>query len=450
VDEMEEALDYISEKIYFGEEKDKQMQGISELLQTFSNLLFYDERLRLLLLPEELLADYFYEIDKKLAKETKEPDENRVYEVLDEVAEEQLKEYVDTKRTSELCTKIMQVLRLGEYNKEERAALIFAIITCLLEPGVNSVWDQISRVSIALVLEISEEEKNEVLPDLSWLIVKAFVPDREVMYICGFGCTGFLREQPDGLLSLTIFRINALEGGLNSVYIKNDLDLEALDNLLEKLKHDLPPWQEGTPEQASLCIWGLDSLFNKDKKDKEWQIPLESYLASVPKPKGEPREWQAALIAPGGFISSDLLQFLKGRDISEVIPEGKEIVTLTTVTYSIWDPDKIVEILVGREPEFSVEFNREAKEWQFSCMCVYTEGDDSSLAKLGARKVLAVGTIGKDTLVVEGMTLSMTGRACYYLRELVGEFLTFKGVKWVDPLEHFRKEEKKRTEKGKR
>jgi hypothetical protein len=253
------------------------------------------------------------------------------------------------------------------------------------------------------------------------------------MYICGFGSTGFVREQPDGLLSLTIFRINALEGGLNSVFIKNDFDLETLDNLLENLKDDLPPFHEGTPEQASLCIWGLDSIFNKDKEIDEWQIALESYLASVPKPKGKPSEWQADLMATGGFVSPDFLKFLKGRDIFVDIPEGKEIVVLTTVTYYICNPNEIAEILKGREQEFSVELNQEAKRWQFSWNCAYPEGDNSPSAQLGGRKVLATGTISKDTLVVEGMTLSLTGRACYHLRELVGEFLTFKGVKWVDP-----------------
>jgi hypothetical protein len=253
------------------------------------------------------------------------------------------------------------------------------------------------------------------------------------MYISGLGKAGFVREQPDGKLSLIIFEIDALEGGLNSVYLKNDLDLKVLENLLEDLQHELPPWQEGTPEQAALCIWGIESLLNKDKKDEEWLDEMEDYLALVPKPIGEPLEWQKALLAPGGYVSFDLLQFIKGRDISEDIPEGKEIVIFTTVTYSIWEPDKIVEILAGREPEFRVEFNPETKKWRFSWNCVYPKGDESPSARQGGKGVLATGIINEDTLVVEGSTLSLTGRACYHLRKLVGQYLTFKGVKWEYP-----------------
>lgn len=436
VAEMEEALDYISETVYVDEGKDEQIAGIDDFLGILEDLLRKEEKFKTMLLPEEFMDKFADLVNKKFDNHKEKPSSDKIIEIIEKVSEDILSQYVDEERSAELCILISHALRFRQYIKKERAALVFAIFTCLIDSGVNPVWDQILRATIALEIEKGEDESSETFPDPSWPIVKAFVPDNEIMKICGVGSAGFLRQQPDELLSITFFIMNPLEGGISGVFTKNDLDLKELDKLMNILQKDLPPWHEGSSEKAALCIWGFYSLFHDMKNiSEDWLDELKLYLSLVPTPKGNQRKWKTEITASGGYILPDFIDFIKKRYIPPDIPEGKEIMTYTTVTYAIWEPDKIADILADCEPEFSVESNRENKEWQFSWTREYPVGHDSSEAKLGGRQVLASGSISKDKLVIEGATLTMTAHACQRLRELTGNDLTFIGVKWLDPLE---------------
>lgn len=450
VAEMEEALDYISETVYVDEGKDEQIDNIYDLLGIFEGLLRQEEKFKMMLLPEEVMDKFADLVNKKFDNHKEKPSSDKIIEVIEDVSEDILAQYVDEERSAELYVMISHALRFRQYTKEERAALVFAIFTCLIDSGINPVWDQIFRASIALELEKGGDESIEDFPDPSWPIVKAFVPDREIMRICGIGSAGFVRQQPDGLLSITFFIMNPLEGGISEIFTKNNLNVKELDELMNMFQRNLPPWHEGSSEIASLCIWGFYYLFHDMKNvSEDWLDEMKLYLSLVPAPKGNRQKWKTEITASGGYILPDFIDFIKNRDIPPDIPEGKEIMTYTTVTYAVWEPDKIAEVLMSCEPEFSVETSKQNKKWQFSWTREYPIGHDSPAAKLGGRQVLVNGSISKDKLVIEGTTLSMTAHACQRLLELAGNNLTFIGVKWLDPLELFMNNQKRRIKKGK-
>lgn len=400
-------------------------------METFAAMLEEEECFQGLRFSEEVVVDFLDDLEEKLQGMDEIPGQEEITELFGNEMEKLLPRLVDREMTEDLAWKLIKAMRREQFNLEKQSAVIFALLTCL-EGGVNPVWETIFRIS-ASEAEIEEVEDDPdgsegTGPDPSWPVIKSFVPWPEVWNACGFGSAGVVQEQPGGLLSLTFFQLSLIDGGLGLAFQKGDLTPEKMEDLLENLTHLAPPWQEGPLELTSRYVWGAYAMSLED--GTSWGGEVKRYLDVVPQPGGGPKQWLEGLLGAGGLTGPGLVEIVKQNKTPDDIPDGKELMVLTSMRYSVRQPEKIAGVLRGEHPEFTPDGEEEGKFF-FSWTREYPKGHTSPAAKMGGRQILANITIDNKTLLAETKTLSWAGRAMVRLKELVGDYIIFEDAGWI-------------------
>lgn len=430
VSAVEQALDNLAETVFAKEDDDALIDAMFSKWEIFAAMLEEGECFGDLRFPEEAVESFLEDLEEKLGFMNEEPDEEEIEELFEKEMDRLLPRLVNRQMTEGLAWKLIKALRREAFDPEKQSAVLLTLLTCL-GGGVNPVWEIIFRISAS---EAGVEDENgpggseETWPDPSWPVVRSFVPRPEVWNACGFGSAGVVREQPGGLLSLTLFQLSLIDGGIHTAFTKEDLTPEKLEALLEIMARLAPPWREGPPELASRYVWGAYAMSLED--GVSWSGDVERYLDVVPQPRGGPKQWLEGLLGIGGLTPPGLVEVVRRNKTPGDIPDGKEPVVLTRIRYSVRRPEKIAGVLRRERPEFDLTGEEDGKLF-FSWTREYPEGHPNPLARMGGRQMLGNITIGKDAMLVETNTLSWAGRLMMRLCELAGGDITFEDVHWT-------------------
>lgn len=157
-----------------------------------------------------------------------------------------------------LAWELIHAVRGRSFGTENLSAIL-AVLLFSLDDEVNPAWESIFRISVSEAgVEDDDFEDDDVeatLADPSWPVIKVYVPCPEIWNVCGFGSAGVVQKQPDGLLSLTMFELSLIDGGVMEACHEGDLTPRQMEDFLEGVGHHLHPWQEGPPDLASRYIW---------------------------------------------------------------------------------------------------------------------------------------------------------------------------------------------------
>lgn len=430
VSAIEQALDNLAETVFAKEDEDELIDAMFSKWEIFAAMLEEGECFEDLRFPEEAVESFLEDLEEKLGSMNEEPDDEEVEEFFEREMDRLLPRLVNRQMTEGLAWKLIKAMRREALDPEKQSAIILTLLTCL-EGGVNPVWEIIFRISVSEA-ELEDEDdpdgSEESWPDPSWPVAGSFVPRRDVWNVCGFGSAGVVREQPGGLLSLTMFQLSLIDGGVHTAFTKGDLTPEILKALLESLADHMPPWQEGPLDLASRFVWGAYAMSLEE--DAAWSGDLERCLESLPQPGGGPKQWREGLVGVGGLTPPGLVKIARENKISEDIPDGKEPVVLTRIRYSVRRPEKIAGVLRRERPEFDLTGEEEGKLF-FSWTREYPGGHPSPLARMGGRQVLGNITFDGNGLLAETNTLSWAGRLMVRLCELAGGDIAFEDVRWT-------------------
>ncbi|MDI6820290.1 MAG: hypothetical protein QMC89_05240 [Candidatus Hodarchaeaceae archaeon] len=261
---------------------------------------------------------------------------------------------------------------------------------------------------------------------LSCPVTHVYVPDRDAWCATGFGTAGIAREQPDGRLVHSFFIISLLEGGIVMMFGKDSTAKEH-DEFVNRMRDVFPPFEDGTIELLSEYVWGAYAL--SEEHGASWDAEAEQYLSLVPRPPGNRRRWIDRLIGPGGLTPQDLVKVIRENPLPEDLPEGKEIMILTEMSFHIEDERDVVAELRKRDPEFEYCGREKGGEY-FSWTREYPPDHWSPLASLGGRQILGDVRVVPGRLIAEAKTLSMACRLIYLLKNILAGKLTLEKTTW--------------------
>lgn len=272
----------------------------------------------------------------------------------------------------------------------------------------------------------SERSHQEPLPPEagSWPLVRAYAPVADVWQATGLGTAAVVRRQPDNRCVSAFFTIHLLDHGLQMVFGKSDATLEETDHLIASLRDEIPPMAESSIEEAALYAWGVFALSEIDGCSFPPDV-LEQFLALVPRPAGSMVELRDALLGPGGPTPSALMEVIAANRMTGDMPEGREVVILTEMTFDLSDPTSAVTRLRRAGPRFEQEDSH-----QFCWTRPYPKGHWSPLAQLGGRQILGSVRVDGDALIAESKTLSMAARLAAILKDMFGDTLRLRGTRW--------------------
>jgi hypothetical protein len=268
---------------------------------------------------------------------------------------------------------------------------------------------------------------------LDWPVVRAWAPWRDAWAATANGTAAILRRRPDGGEAFAFFTLSMMEDGLTTAADKLDAAPGEFEKLLKQLGDSVPPFEEARPDVASAFVWG--GYAAAIEAGLQWdRVPgIKQALALVAKPPGKPHTWADMMWEDS--ISEDLQQVILSSPGPDEVPEGKEVMILTTATFDIDDPARAAEVLRAAAPEV-VHDGRRGDAELFSLTREYPKRHWSPLAKLGGRQVIAHVEVSLNAsepyLIVEGKTLSMTCVVMQRLRVLLGDG-TFRlaDVEWT-------------------
>ncbi|MFZ5633360.1 MAG: SEC-C metal-binding domain-containing protein [Bacillota bacterium] len=430
VSAIEKALDKFTKTVFEKENEKEFFEAMASKWETFAGMLEEEECFKDLRFSDHVVDSFLDNLEEKLGDTEERPSEEELQELIDEEIDRVLPRLVGRRETENLAWKLINTLRRETFGPEKQQAVISALLTCL-EGGANPVWEMIFRISLS---EAGFEDKEDpggaerTWPDPSWPVVRSFVPRRDVWNVCGFGSAGVVQEQPGGLLSLTFFQLGLIDGGLLLAFNKGDLTPDRLETLLKDLGHHAPPWREGPPELASRYAWGAYAM--KLEEGVSWSGDVERYLAVLPQPRGGPKQWLEGLLGAGGLTPPGLVEVVRRNKTPDDIPDGKELMVITAMRYSVRQPEELIGSLRRESPEFIPDGEEEGKFF-FSWTREYPEGHTSPAAQMGGRQVLGNITIEKNAMLAETGTLSWAGRLMTRLCELAGDNITFEDVRWT-------------------
>ena len=262
---------------------------------------------------------------------------------------------------------------------------------------------------------------------LSWPVVRAYVPDQDAWRATGFGTAGIVRERPNGRWAHSFFSISLLDNGIVAMFGK-DSTAKEFEKTISHMRDVVPPFQNGTVELVSDYVWGAYAL--TEKHGVWWEPDVSRYLCMVPRPAGNKQQWLDRLIGPSGLTPPDLLMVIRENPQPGDLPEGKEIMIFTEMSFRIDDEQEVIAKLRGHEPEFSYH-SREGEEECFTWTREYPPDHWSPLASLGGRQVLGDIRVKPGRLVAEVKTLSMACRLIFLLKNIIGEKLTLEKTTWA-------------------
>jgi hypothetical protein len=427
---IEQSLDHLTKTVFESESEKEFIVAASSRLETFAAMLEEEECFRDLRFSDYVVNSILDSLEEKLGGAEEIPGQEELQELIDEEINRVLPRLVSRRDNENLAWKLIKALRQETFGPEKQQAVIFALSTCL-DGGANPVWEMILRISLGEA-ELEDEDDleggGETYPDPSWPVVRSFVPRQEVWNVCGFGNAGLVREQPGGLLSLTMFELSLIDGGIHTAFTKGDLTPENLGALLEIIALQAPPWQDGPLELASRFVWGAYALSLQE--GVAWSGDVERYLESLPQPGGGPKQWLEGLLGAGGLTPPGLVKIVQENKISDDIPDGKETMVITAMRYSVRQPEQFIRALRRENPEF-IPDSEEDGRFLFSWTREYPEDHTSPAAKMGGRQVLGSITIEKNAMLAETRTLSWAGRLMTRLCELAGDNIAFEDVRWT-------------------
>lgn len=272
----------------------------------------------------------------------------------------------------------------------------------------------------------SDDAKSLRADVLTWPVIHAYAPDRDAWCATGFGTAGIAREQPDGRLFHSFFIISLLESGIVMMFGK-DSTAKKHDEFVNSMRDVFPPFEDSKTELVSEYVWGAYAL--SEEHGASWDAEAERYLSLVPQPPGSKQQWIDRLIGPSGLTPQDLVKVIRENPLPEDLPEGKEIMILTEMSFRIEDERDVVAKLRKRGPEFDYCGRKEGEEY-FSWTREYPPDHWSPLASLGGRQILGDVRVVPGRLIAEAKTLSMACRLIYLLKNILAGKLTLEKTTW--------------------
>jgi hypothetical protein len=257
---------------------------------------------------------------------------------------------------------------------------------------------------------------------MTWPVQRTWGPWRDAWAATGNGTAAILRRRPDGREAWAFFTLNMMEDGLTSAAEKADAEPGEFEGMLAQLADSIPPYQEAPLDVVSAFVWGGYAAAIDAGREWDRVRGIKPALAQVPKPPGKPHAWADMMWEDS--IDEELQQIILTSPGPDEIPEGKEVMILTTATFDVDEPARAADVLRRATPEV-VHDGREGDVEHFSLTREYPKRHWSPLARLGGRQVIGHVEVGLDArdphLVVEGKTLSMTCVVMQRLRRLLGD-----------------------------
>jgi hypothetical protein len=267
-------------------------------------------------------------------------------------------------------------------------------------------------------------------PDVeTWPIVRAYVPARNVWEATGLGTAGVVRQQPDGRYASAFFIVELLEHGLKGAYGGRDETLAKVEEDLVNLSDNFPVCEEGPVELAASFAWGARALADAEG----YAFPArdaDRFYRLMPRPAGSHRDWVAKLVGPGGLTPQELVRVIRANPQPDDLPDGKEVVILTEMSFAIPDGGVAVDVLRRASPEFHHD-GRDRDADAFTWTRPYPKDHESPLRPLGGRQILGNVQVSGRELVAEAKTLSMAARLVGKLQRLLDGGLHLQGSRWM-------------------
>ncbi len=265
----------------------------------------------------------------------------------------------------------------------------------------------------------------------SWPVVKAYVPVEDCFRATGCGTAGVLRQGPDGSLTSAFFTIELIQGGLTGAFGKDGTDAE-IEAALRAMSASIPPLEPGSVDLAARYIWGAYAW--SLERRRRWPATMKGrYLDVAPLLDGTTDSWLQQFAGPHGLLPPKLAEVAR-RNTSALddIPDGREVVIFTTITFALDDAEDAVRKLRQWRPDF-VEESSEHGVVRFGWTREYPKDHWSPLSRLGGRQSLGSVEVAKaGALTAQAKTLSMAAVLFGKLRERLGRRIRMVSAEWKD------------------
>lgn len=185
-----------------------------------------------------------------------------------------------------------------------------------------------------------------------WAVERAYMPLDEAWRSTGIGTAGVVRRDGDASLHSAFFWIDLHEGGLVGIFGKMDMSEHDLERFVSEVMPDVPPCVVGPVGLASEYIWGARALSESSGAGFPAELQ-EAHFALVPRPAGSASAWKRRLVGRGGLAPDDLVRMTRRNPVPADMPEGKDIIILTEMTFDVEDlRGRLVLVLhgLGRGP----------------------------------------------------------------------------------------------------
>lgn len=264
-----------------------------------------------------------------------------------------------------------------------------------------------------------------------WPVVECYVPIEEVWRASGCGSVCVVREQPDGRWVFSCFGISLIEDGLCMMFGKDDVLPDKLDTLLDKMGTAIPPMTSGPIEVASEYVWGA-WVFGEERGCHWPPDATRKHSAIIPKPPGTRKDWKKRLVGPGGLTPPELVTIIHNNETPEGMPDGKEVVVLTEMTFSVADTGAVVDLLHRKRPAF-LETSNTGNAVSFDWTREHPRRGLGGALGFGKRQVLgSVLVEHPDRLVAIVKTLTWAARLGGELESMFGDDIRLLDTRWDD------------------
>jgi hypothetical protein len=273
-------------------------------------------------------------------------------------------------------------------------------------------------------------------------ILAAYVPIPAVWSATGFGTVAIVRQQPDGLCHYGFSVLELQRGGLYVPGGKRDLEADTVITELEEFlaRNEIPASQPGDSELAGRLLYGAYAY--SLEQDFSWPSEISQYLGLFPKPPGTAGDWLRWFKGPNGMICDGLWEIMQGHsDLTEEIPEGKDLTIVTRVLLAVPDTDRLITLLDKAAPEFSRD-SVDSGIAKFTASRAYPKGHWNPMSRLpGARQNIGELELDKNesTVSVESNTLAFAARVITRIIELYGPGIDLLEAEYNDPNEEVKR-----------
>lgn len=267
---------------------------------------------------------------------------------------------------------------------------------------------------------------RRLAPDrASWPVVRAYVPLRDAWQATGYGTAGVIRVGPNGQAAAAFFVLNLAQQGLTSMFGQDMDSVTAATKLLTGAQGVVPPYEEGSVELAADYVYGAWAL--AEQSGASWPPgQTAQFLALMPRPEGGKAQWLARLTGAGGLTPPELLRTLHENPEPEDIPEGKERMLPTTMTFAL---DHLAgEHLRSAAPAFRFE-RMDGEVERYDWTREYPKGHWSGRK---GRQVIGHVRVHPGELVARAFTLSMAARLVGELKGLMGDRIRLVHTDWTN------------------